>query len=92
MKKVFYYLMLTSTIISGFAFIYELIHIGEANSFKLVIALFFECTISGTITILLEDRPRDTEYQRRMDDTVKNQGFGILILLFVLVMVALMAS
>ena len=90
MKKVFYYVFLSSTVITGVVGIYVFV---VKQDLGMTSAAFFECIFSGILTIMLEPRPRTTVLQRQHDDRVKSQGLGLLILTSAaLVLVVFLAS
>lgn len=89
MKKVFYYFIGLLSVATGLAFLYQFLS-GTYNS--LTVALGFECCIATILFIIVEPRPRKTDYQKKEDDRIVNQGLGILIMIVVAVIGLLFAT
>lgn len=68
------------SVATGLAFIYQFLS-GVYTS--LTVALGFECCIATILFIIVEPRPRKTDYQKKEDDRIVNQGVGILIMIVV---------
>lgn len=77
MKKLFYTLMGIISVVTGIFGIYYLLINVDLVNFGLC---FIECIFSTVIFIMLEERPRNTEYQIRRDNKIKTQGLVILLL------------
>ena len=89
MKKFFHYSFGVISVITGICFIYMFCK-GQYNS--MLVAAGIECCFSTILFIMLEPRPRITQAQIRHDDTVKNQGLGLLVIIALAVVVLLFAS
>ena len=92
MQKVFYYIFGISTCVTGAMGIYYLINPSAAPSLGTIAALLVECIISFVLYIMLEPRPRNTEFQRKRDDKIKSQGVTTLLLIMAAVSIILFAS
>ena len=60
--------------------------------FKMATVAFFETFFCCILAIMTENRPRKTEYQRKIDNRVHNQGLGLLVVLTITVVVILFFS
>jgi hypothetical protein len=89
MKKAFYYFMGLLSVATGLAFLYQFLS-GTYNS--LTVALGFECCIATIIFIIVEPRPRKTDYQKKEDDRIVNQGVGILLMIVVAAVIVMFAA
>jgi dipeptide/tripeptide permease len=89
MKKFFYYSFGLISVATGICFMYMFFK-GQYNS--MLVAAGIECCFSTVLFIMLEPRPRKTQAQIRHDNTVKNQGLGLLVMITLAVVVILFAS
>ena len=92
MQKVFHYIFGICTFITGAMGLYYLINPEKVESIKVIAALIVECIFSFILYVMLEPRPRNTEYQRRHDDRIKSQGITTMLLMAALVTIVLFAS
>jgi len=89
MNKAFHYFFGVLSVVTGIHFLYLLL---TAQYGSLIVSSGFLCCISTVLFIMLEPRPRVTEYQRKEDDRIQGQGLGILTMIVIAAVIVIFAS
>lgn len=87
MRKVFQIVFLLLAIIAFGGFIYYVGNLDAPHAGGMIAYTGFLAVISCIMGILIEDRPKHTEAQRRHSEKIENQAFWSLILTAVAAMI-----
>jgi hypothetical protein len=92
MKKWIYKVFYALTLVTGVTTLYLYFSGQYLQNLKLFGLGVFETMFFGVVSIMLENRPRNTEAQKRFDDRAINNGAVCLLLLTGLLIVVIVAT
>ena len=93
MKKAFHVAMGIFALITTIVFVYQFCTFSSETSLGQLFTYMVLSSVSCVMFIMTEPRPRNTEFQKKHDDRVMNQGLlCIFLIAFAVGMVVLMSS